>query len=142
MRRMPGQITDIDRDFQQKERQEFSAIPDTKIRRRGERELFTPNADDDYAIINTKHGWQSVAFLKVETGLPANHVGQNGEYRILSTSSKNSLLFKSNNIWYELNTELIASAMGLDSLAISTVGHAAYTAMSSGTVSTAGYHSF
>ena len=98
MRRTPRQIDDIDRDFQQKERQEFSVVPDTKIRRRGERELYTPNNDDDYAIVNTRHGWKTIAFLNVAFAIPSNDVGQDGEVRVNTTTNK--LIFKSNGAWY------------------------------------------
>ena len=98
MRHTPRQINDIDRDFQQKERQEFSVVPDTKIRRRGERELYTPNNDDDYAIVNTRHGWKTIAFLNVASAIPSNDVGQDGEVRVNTTTNK--LIFKSNGTWY------------------------------------------
>lgn len=141
MRRTPKQIRDVDRDFQQKEREEFESIPDTKIRRRGERELYTPNNDDDYAIVNTRHGWQKIAFLQVETSMPANSIGENGEYRILSTSTANSLIYKSNDAWYELNFELIDETLGLDALALETEGETATrTSMTSVSLSIDGEH--
>jgi hypothetical protein len=141
MKRVPQNIRDIDRDFQQKERQEFTSIPDTRIRRRGERELYTPDADDDYAIINTRHGWKKIAFLQVETSIPSDSVGENGEFRILSTSTKNSIIYKSNDAWYELNYEIIADAVGLDALAIETEGETATrTSMTSVSLSTDGEH--
>jgi hypothetical protein len=141
MRRTPQHTQDINRDFQQKERQEFESIPDTKVRRRGERELYTPNNDDDYAIINTRNGWKRVVFITVEDAIPSNDVGENGEHRILSTSSSNSLLVKSNDIWHELNFEDIASAIGLDSLAITTVGNtSSHSSMTSESLTTVGLY--
>lgn len=65
MRRAPKDLKDILRDFVQKEKTEFASFPDTKLRRRGEIELYTPNDDDDYLIVNTRHGWKIIPLLDV-----------------------------------------------------------------------------
>lgn len=141
VRRRPRTLGDVNRDFQQKGRHEFESLPDTKARRRGERELYTPNDSDNYAIINTRDGWKTVAFLTVESSMPANSVGQNGEYRILSSTGKNSIIFKSNDEWHELNYEAIdASSSSVDSRSLSTSGSSPTHLMTSTSISTCGYH--
>lgn len=114
---------DVDRDFQQKRRVEFESIPDTKLRRRGERDLYIPNKDDNYAIVNTRDGWKVLQFLTVETAIPLADVGQNGEIRVLRNGELSSLLFKVNDIWHELNYDAIISSTH-DIAMLSTAGWA------------------
>ena len=131
---------EIERDFATKKRIEYSDIPPEDTASRGERHLFAPNSDDDYFIINTRHGFKVGQFIAVETSLPSNSIGRDGEIRILDTSSYKALLYKSDGAWYMLDATVIGSKLGIDTMVLGTGGCAPNRLVKPTTLGTGGAH--
>lgn len=144
-RRVPIDRTrhEIEQRYQEKERHEYEKLPSTLGQRsgqRGERQLFIPNNDDDYFIINTRNDWKVGQFITAETEMPSNNVGRDGEIRTLHTDAYDALVYKVDGVWYLIDANVVNDKLGIDVMLVGSAGSAPVEKMAPPTLASAGVY--